>query len=378
MPTTAKTHLAFIDGLRAAAALFVMISHAYFEPTNGYYASRLMNHLGLAYGHIAVDVFIVVSGFCLMLPIARRGDRMPPLRQFFTRRALRILPPYYASLLLSCLFIVTVAHDLTGTAWDNSLPLTLPQFFAHLFLIHDLPLGFQGGSINYPLWSIAVECQIYLFLPLLAASLRRLGTAWTLAWAVGQGVLLHIAFRGHLDTATPWYLGLFALGAVAARETLVRPRPFWRPLANALWALVVLMIAVAGKAFFYNHVLYMDTMIGLAAALTMAATYQDASAQKFRLTRGLSWPPLVRVGLFSYSLYLVHAPLLHACDLLLTRLLHPAPVPMFLLLLGLTPLIIAAAYGFHLLFEKPFLTGQTPRERFALRPAPEPAEGTAA
>ena len=81
-----KAHLAFIDGLRAVAALFVMVCHAYFEPANGYYASRLMNHLGLTYGHIAVDVSIVVSGFCLMLPIARRGDQMPPLKQFFTRR----------------------------------------------------------------------------------------------------------------------------------------------------------------------------------------------------------------------------------------------------------------------------------------------------
>lgn len=71
VPTATKTHLAFIDGLRAIAALFVMVCHAYFEPANGYYASRLMNHLGLTYGHVAVDLFIVVSGFCLMLPIAQ-------------------------------------------------------------------------------------------------------------------------------------------------------------------------------------------------------------------------------------------------------------------------------------------------------------------
>jgi peptidoglycan/LPS O-acetylase OafA/YrhL len=363
-PPAAKAHLAFIDGLRAIAALFVMVCHAYFEPANGYYASRLMNHLGLTYGHIAVDLFIVVSGFCLMLPIVRRGGQMPPLRQFFTRRAIRILPPYYASLLLSCLFIVTVAHDVTGTVWDNSLPLTAPQFFAHLLLIHDLPLGLPGGSINYPLWSIAVECQVYLFLPLLALSFRRVGTPWTLAWAVSLGLLLHGAFQGRLDSATPWYLGLFTLGAAAAREALSRPQLYWRPLANGLWALVALVIIAKGKLFFASYSPYLDTIIGLAAALTMAATFGDAPTRKFRLTRWLSWSPLARVGLFSYSLYLVHAPLLHACDLVLSRLFHPAPVPMFLLLLGMTPLIVAAAYGFYLLFEKPFLTARRP-------PAPE-------
>lgn len=362
-----RPHLALIDGLRATAALFVMVCHAYFEPANGYYASRLMSHLGLTYGHIAVDLFIVISGFCLMLPIARCGDRMPPLRLFFTRRAWRILPPYYAALLLSCLFIITFAHHPTGTVWDNSLPLTAPQFLAHLLLVHDLPLGLGGGSINYPLWSIAVECQVYLFLPPLVLSLRRLGTVATLIWAIGLGLLIHIAFRGHLDSATPWYLGLFTLGAVAAREALSYPKPFWQPWANGLWALIALVILAKGKLFFSAYLPYFDTLIGLAAALTMAATFGDASTGTFRLTRWLSWPPLARIGLFSYSLYLVHAPLLHACDLIFTRLFHPGPVPMFLLLLCVTPLIVASAYGFHLLFEKPFLTARRP----PLTPKPE-------
>ena len=368
-PLAPKPHLDFIDGLRAVAALFVMVCHAYFEPANGFYASRLMNHLGLTYGHAAVDLFIVVSGFCLMLPIARRGDRMPPLRQFFTRRARRILPPYYASLLLSCLFIVAFAHDFTGTVWDNSLPLTAPQFAAHLLLVHDLPLGLKGGSLNYPLWSVAVECQIYLCMPLIVLALRRIGNGWTLSGAVVLGLLLHVGLRGRLDTAMPWYLALFTMGAVAAREA-ARPRAFWRPLAGGLWALILVVIVARGKAFFSLYLPYADLLIGLAAALTMAATFGDAAAQKFRLTRWLSWPPLVRVGLFSYSLYLVHAPLLHACDLVLTRLLHPGPVAMFLLLLGMTPLIVAAAYGFHRLFERPFMNPSVPPKSFAFRPAP--------
>ena len=372
-----KPHLEFVDGIRALAALFVMVCHAYFEPANGYYAGRFMNHLGLTYGHIAVDVFIVVSGFCLMLPVTKRGGEMGSLRRFFARRARRILPPYYASLALSILFILTVAHVPTGTVWDNCLPLTWAQFLAHVALIHDLPLGLKGGTINYPLWSIAVECQIYLFMPLVVLSLRRLGSAGTLAWTIAFGVGLHWFSAGRLDIATPWYLGLFALGAVAAREGAAGRLRFWRPASYALWAVILLVLLGKGKAFFDLHVWYIDTVIGLATALAIGATLEDAAKKERGLTRLLSWPPLVRVGLFSYSLYLVHAPLLHGTDLILTRLFHPGSVTMFLLLLACSPLIVAAAYLFHLLFEKPFMTTTTEQSRFILRPSPIPASENA-
>ncbi len=373
LPTRSeKPHLEFIDGIRALAALFVMVCHAYFEPANGYYAGRFMNHLGLTYGHVAVDVFIVVSGFCLMLPVTRRGGHLGSPTQFFARRARRILPPYYASLALSALFILAVAHVPTGTVWDNCLPLTWAQFLAHVFLIHDLPLNLKGGSINYPLWSIAVECQVYLFMPLVVLSLRRMGAAGTLAWTIAFGVILHLASAGRLDTATPWYLGLFALGAVAAHQGVQTPRRWWRPVSYILWVLVAAVIVGKGKQFFDSHFCFIDTLVGLATALLMGATLGDAAGRGNGLTRALSWRPLVRVGLFSYSLYLVHAPLLHAVNLLLRHTLHPSAPVTFLLLLGASPLIVGVAYLFHLLFEKPFMTTAREKPRFGLRPAPVP------
>ena len=56
----------------------------------------------LLYGHLAVDVFIVLSGFCLMLPVARSGGALADgARGFFVRRARRILPPYFAAFTIS-------------------------------------------------------------------------------------------------------------------------------------------------------------------------------------------------------------------------------------------------------------------------------------
>src|SRR5688500_4271280 len=80
-PANARSQptLHYVDGVRAVCALFVLVAHTWFQPANGYYAERWMNKLGLSYSHLAVDAFIVVSGFVIGLPIARSGDRIKSL-----------------------------------------------------------------------------------------------------------------------------------------------------------------------------------------------------------------------------------------------------------------------------------------------------------
>ncbi|MCW3094855.1 MAG: acyltransferase 3 [Chthonomonadaceae bacterium] len=355
----------FLDGVRALAALFVVVCHAYFEPANGYYSSRLMNHLGLTYGHVAVDVFIVLSGFCLMLPIARRSDHFGSVREFFRRRARRILPPYYAALLLSILFILVYAHNRTGTVWDNSLPLTWTTFLYHLLLVHDLPLPGTGGTINYPLWTIAVEFQLYLVMPLIALSLRSWNSSRTLLWTIALGLGLHVGLHGKLDSASPWYLGLFTMGAVAAREAVRRAQPQTNVLRWTIYVLVPLtgaVVVMKGKDFFEAYMPFFDTVLGAATATLLYITFHDASEQRSRLTRSLSWRPLVAIGTFSYSLYLVHAPLLHLFDRIFAPYL-PAGPRMFVALLAITPIIVGIAYLFHRVFEKPFMSGNSQPKR---------------
>ena len=89
--------------MRGLAALQVVFIHVFYEPSLGLYSHHFMYLLGASYHRIPVDVFIVLSGFCLLLPIARRGLVMASWRDWFRRRALRILPPYYAVVLISLL-----------------------------------------------------------------------------------------------------------------------------------------------------------------------------------------------------------------------------------------------------------------------------------
>src|SRR5436853_35532 len=70
----------------------------------------------LYFGHFGVVVFIVLSGFCLMLPVVRGdGTLRGGIAAFFKRRTLRIVPPYYVAIGLSLLLIVTLIGNQTGT-----------------------------------------------------------------------------------------------------------------------------------------------------------------------------------------------------------------------------------------------------------------------
>jgi peptidoglycan/LPS O-acetylase OafA/YrhL len=368
--SASKPRLAFIDGMRALAALYVVISHAFLEQNNGQFHNHHLMGFPAWSAHFAVGVFIVLSGYCLMLPIARKGDHIGSLREFFHRRALRILPPYYITLFLSILFIATIAGEKTGSIWDINLPLKMDTVLTHFLLIHDAPVRIQGGMINYPLWSIAVEFQIYLLMPLITISLRRLGNVRTLLWTMSLG-LLHFGLHGRIDSMVPWYVGLFTMGAIGARWCMQCPSKVDPRLAWVAWGLVVLTVLVAlkkGDLFMVSHFYIFDTIIGAATAVLLCTSFIDASKKVHIFTRLLSWKPLEDIGIFSYSLYLIHAPLLHWVNMLLSRFLHPSVENMLFLLLCSIPLIIGIAKIFHLAFEKPFMSSFARKCTTSFRP----------
>ena len=104
------THLPQLDGLRAVAASYVLWHHAYLqiwpvdygiEPTGA--CRPLVSWL--AYGRFAVVVFIVLSGFCLALPVVSTGGLRGGVRRYYLGRFWRIVPTYYAAIALSAALI---------------------------------------------------------------------------------------------------------------------------------------------------------------------------------------------------------------------------------------------------------------------------------
>ncbi|GAB3145662.1 acyltransferase family protein [Microbispora hainanensis] len=361
----APARLPGLDGIRGIAALFVVLHHCWLLSFPGFPADTGPAWAGwLVYGHLAVVMFIVLSGFSLAVSPARSGWRLNGLRRFAYRRAWRILPPYWAALLFS----LVVAWTLIPQPGQGSP--TAKSVLVYGLLVQDL---FGSPSPNGAFWSIAVEAQLYVVFPLMLLVLRRAGAtvllaALTVVVALVGLLAPYVPAVDLFMRLTPQFAVLFAIGAVAAGTAAamtpgvtargeahedVSPWPSRLPwLALAAAAPVVLLIVLRGPAWTVAHYFWVDLAVGPAAGLLLASV---AAGRPRPLVRLLDTRALRRLGSFSYSLYLIHAPIVVVVN---RMVLAPRLVPgvtTFLATLVLTvPLALLAAWLFASVFELPF------------------------
>jgi len=297
---------------------------------------------------------MILSGYCLTLPVLKSGLRLPKgMPVFMKRRAWRILPPYYFALALSMVLAGVLIHEKTGTLWDMSLPVSPRGIASHVLLVQNLVPG-DILKINYVFWSISIEWQVYFFFALLLLGWRRLGLVpTTLATLLGSLVLEKAVDRYLPITPNANFLGLFALGMLACYASFP-PEAAAGKLKRLPWRL----IAAVSCALFValdrrHHQLTADVAFGCfaSALLVIAARYPDGWVR-----RVFGFKPLVFVGSFSYSVYLIHAPLLQVLWQYPFAPLQPhANVMCITLIVVGGPIIVVLAYLFHLCFERPFL-----------------------
>jgi len=365
-----RVHLAYLDGLRALAASYVVGFHAVLgfggaDLTGAWRALRR----AFAFGHEAVAVFIVLSGYCLMLPVVRSrgGTREVPLGPFMGRRAFRILPPYFAALagslaLLALVPALRAPHS--GTIWDDSLPgLELGAVVSHLLVVHN---WFPAWSyqINGPLWSVASEWQIYFLFPLLLLpSWRRFGALPTLGIAAVIGYAPLWLVSAPAKVAIPWYVLLFTLGMLAAAIGFSDQPSFERLRQGGRWQLWCSLFWLGCLGFalglgqvWFAHKPVADLLVGLATTLLLIyLTGRAASENRGRLLALLESRALVGLGHFSYSLYLTHLPVLALVYFALRPLgWSPGQLSLALLLFGALASLIVA-YAFHVAIERRFI-----------------------
>lgn len=385
LKSPARVHLNYLDGLRALAALYVVSYHAIIHQRHLPDGLAYILTEWMMYGHLAVDVFIVISGFSLMLPIVRgdgylRGGAL----NFFKKRVRRIIPPYYFALGLTLLLCQTILRHPTGTEWNQSLPVTGSAIITHILLIHNL-FANDMFKINGAFWSIAVEWQIYLLFPVLVILWRQIGGFKTtiLALIIGYtGVFLlrHSSAAG----LTSQYLALFAFGMLGATISFsnnpimerTRERIAWQPFLILLIVIVVLFCQYYGGHHVLSaHSSTVDLFVGLTATCLLIVL---SVSETCLMRRVLDWRPLVFIGSFAYSIYLLHEPVLQILWIYIIHPLHLSVLANFglLLLVGI-PVSIAFAYLFFLVAEKPFLnTKPKPpvnKEPLAVEPPVVPA-----
>ena len=360
-------HLDFLDGIRALCALYVLLGHVWLQvwprelgkvPTG----IVLLCTRWMSFGHFAVTVFLVISGFCLMLPVVRSGELRGGVLGFFKRRARRILPPYYAAMAFSLVLIYTLIGHKTGTHWDVSLPVTARGLLVHLFLVQNLV---HSDQINHAFWSIGTEWQIYFLFPLLIVAWKKFGSVPTTvaALVVSYGLYVLVNHFKSLHIIAPYYLAMFVLGMFAStlaysseeKWVSIRQRIPWLWGAAALLAVVIALCAHFSPE--NPHTVVLDYLVSFVFLGVLVHCSTELSS---RLRQMLSWKPLVFVGGFSYSLYLVHAPLIQLVWQYIVNPLHLSSTNTFVLTAALSVAVsLVVAYMFYRVAERPFISSKT-------------------
>jgi peptidoglycan/LPS O-acetylase OafA/YrhL len=333
-----------VDALRGIASLAVILPHS-----TGFFASfdtpSWLVWLALSvfdFGHCGVDIFFVLSGFVISYSLSGMLITRRFFLNFALRRSIRLDPPYWAAITLM-LGYLCVRTLVTGQ-FDGYPPVM--QIIAHLFYLQDI-LGW--GNINAVFWTLCIEIQFYLVLCLslgLVSSLARRWPRWrpTLYGSIfGSSACVSLASRaGVVDLSLPaglfldfWYE--FLLGAFVWWYRAKYISAWWIVVFTAMLVVVAFLVRADGHMF-----------AALATAyILLWFSWRD------QLFSGLSMPGLQYFGRISYSLYLVHVPVLLLFMGIRTRLDADSEFIGFALF-GIAVIVsVVVAHCMHLLIERP-------------------------
>ena len=322
-------------------------------------------------GPAAVVLFFVLSGFVLSLPFLRTGRRLG-YAEFAIKRVLRIYPPFAAAILLSAaLYAVVRPTPIPGASewfgsvlWDR--PLSWDYVLRNLMMTGLRP----DMTLDLVMWSLVHELRISLVFPLLFLLTRRYPWA-SAATSMAVAVACTAALGGHEATDlgsslmdTLRFVPMFVAGIIIAGNLdVIRAYLARLPdIASAcLWLGAIALLMFPGMSVSN----YYDFVWGAGAITLMVLTIASVRADRL-----LSMAPLCWLGRVSYSLYLIHVPLMLA-------LLHLTYgwLPLWVVVVSIFPLAMAGAELMYLAVEAPsirlgrHLAG---RARAAAHPAGRP------
>jgi peptidoglycan/LPS O-acetylase OafA/YrhL len=358
----------WLDGLRGVAILAVLAYH--FDMLQG--------------GFLGVDVFFVLSGFLITTLLAEEWRRFGSisLPRFYARRALRLLPAFWA-LLIVCAVWARYTPPAEAALRYKEIVL------AGCYVINWPSLHFSPTPVLGHTWSLAVEEQFYLLWPLMLLGLLRSGLRrrWVLM-IVGMGVVGSAVLRAYLyslhrygdplwqDNVYRLYLGLDTradallvgclVGLLTAWDLLPRSRQFVSRCGVAAVMSIVALGVMMVRSRHAHHTLYCGgfTLVALLVAVILMRLIVAPS----RIGRAiLESRPLVAVGRISYALYLFQMPIIAWLIPGYRGWKNPGPSVVAL------AVIFAAATASYFLIERPCLRlkgrlrRSVPRSNEALR-----------
>ena len=360
-------HVEPLDGLRAVAVMGVVLYHARFTWIPG--------------GFLGVSTFFTLSGFLITSLLLREwnsSDEGVDLRRFWRRRFRRLLPASWMTIgavLLMALVGIWNTDQLRSLRGD--VPFALAEIINWHFIAQDRSYGadFLAPSPLEHFWSLAVEQQFYVILPLLVVGVLALGRRRPARQRIGALAAVFVALAAFSAISNGWYartsidrayfgtdtrMAEMLVGSLLAIATLRRlrlPPSLARRVSIALGLTAIVVTgwlwhnATLDAAWLYPWGLLLSA--GCTAAIVFAAI------QGGGLGRVLSLPPLLWLGRISYGVYLLHWPVF--------LWLTPARVgwsdwPLFALRMAVT---CALAVAMFRLIENPVRHGQRLKGRRA-------------
>lgn len=364
-------HFAFPDALRGLASLWVVLFHLTIISNLPVVTDRglvgLLWHTIFGYGGLGVAVFFVLSGFVIAHSLRHWLDGRVQLGNYLIRRVVRLSPPYWAAIVFAIVVHAMAARVNQEPFAPGGAPLTVARLVSHVFYLE----GLVGHVyINDVFWTLTLEMQFYLVLGLFLAGLARLAARPAgAAGAVGTGPFTGaVAVLALASVAGSWsglatqvtFVPLFysfLLGAVA----------YWTWIRRVHPALLAGFLVLLAGSFAVRPNAFLATSILTALALQVAA-YGN------RLGTWLAAGPFQFLGRISYSLYLVHVPVLGAVVVAVLKVMGDGPAAVVAASVGGITASVVASSVFWWAIERP-----STRWSAALKPSsaprPRPASG---
>lgn len=318
-----------IDALRGFAALAVVLFHFFgFIPLLELPAGPFVESLVTVtrYGHLGVPVFFILSGYVIAMTSSRYVFTPATAGRFLLRRMVRIAPPYWAMVLI---IAFTILIGRTVGVIQNTL-VTLPQVAAHFAYLQEI---LKQPTLDVAYWTLCLEVQFYGVFALVAVALHR-----------ANGVLRTVV------------VALTCLGSLAIEAGDLVPQQ-WCPRLWYQFASGVLVFDAARGPWHRTvaiAVLSIVTGWGLTHA-ELEKIVLGLSAVFLALSPRIRYVPRIflKLGLISYSLYIVHGLVGLLLGVILRRGAFASATPAAMIIAIFVAGAIVFAAVFYLVFERP-------------------------
>jgi peptidoglycan/LPS O-acetylase OafA/YrhL len=338
-----KLRLHSIDILRGVAAISVAFYHiwghdgGYAFPSIGIVPQS--QHITFftylvspfRWGYLGVSLFLVLSGFCIHLPYARKkyakGSYEFKGRPFFARRIWRLYPAYFVAVMVTAL-VVKAASLFPQLHTASHLPIpTLWDVISHLTMLH----GFfeeQFYSIASVFWSLSLEFQLYLAYPLFLLAFRKFGVGKSVIGIILLSLIWRYVaiyfFHGNLISVSAdgpfismgclparmaeWISGAFLAELFSKHVAMHRNDRIFSGKRLLFISASILLFSIAIATTFSEPAwIVTDPLFGLSFASLIAAVILPNIGALSNESPKFIARIFIQIGIISYSLYLIHS-----------------------------------------------------------------------